>query len=208
MTPAPTAAGLQSTACAQQLRSSPSGGSSLPRRSRRRSSSPASFPSPGQIGLFIAAADGSDERPLLDRARRRLRPGVVAGRRVDRLHLGARRLGRSVPRQAGRHRPRAADRRSRRTTIRRRSLPTASSWSSSARAAAASAHLWTMDLQTRRAKALTSGRRRRLPAVVVARRPVDRVLVRSRQHDAVRARPLGAPAARRSLRRSTRTAPG
>ena len=37
----------------------------------RRSSFARVFPNAGQIGLFVAAADGSDERPLLDHARRR-----------------------------------------------------------------------------------------------------------------------------------------
>ena len=48
------------------------------------------FPQPGQIGLFVAAADGSAERALLAH-----RPDVdydavfFARRSVDRLHVGA-----------------------------------------------------------------------------------------------------------------------
>ena len=68
------------------------------------------FPQPGQIGLFIAAADGSDERPLVTPAEHRLRPGVGAGRLGHRLHVRAQRLRRSVSRQARRHRPRASHR--------------------------------------------------------------------------------------------------
>ena len=115
------------------------------------------FPQPGQIGLFIAAADGSDEHPLVSPARHGLRRDVVAGRRVDRLHVRAQRFGRPVSRQAGRQRPRTADRRARRTTTRRRSRPTARQLVFVTTRANGTADLWTLDLQTRRAKALTSG---------------------------------------------------
>ena len=57
------------------------------------------FPNAGQIGLFVAAADGSGERPLLDTPGMDYDAGVVARRRVDRLHLGSRRLGGFVSRR-------------------------------------------------------------------------------------------------------------
>ena len=63
--------------------------------------------------------------------------------------------------------------------------------------AGGTADLWTMDLQTRRGEGADVGARRRLPSGLVARRQVDRVLLRSRQHDADRPRPMGASAASR-----------
>ena len=166
---------------------------------RRRSSSPACFRTTGRSACSSPLRTAADEHPLLAVAGHRLRPGVVARRRVDRLHVGARRLRRSLSREAGRHRSRAADRQSR---LRRSGGVLAGRQAARvrhARARGGTANLWTLDLATQRAEAADLGRRRRLSAVVVARRPVDRVLVRPRQHDAVRARPLGAPAARRPL---------
>ena len=61
-------------------------------------------PNAGGLGLFIAGADGSGERPLLGAPDIDYDAVVVARRRVDRVHVGARRLRRSVSREAGRQR--------------------------------------------------------------------------------------------------------
>ena len=155
------------------------------------------FPNAGQVGLFIAAADGSDERPLLRRDVDYDPAWAPDGGSIvftsDRE--GSADLFRVKPDGTGLERltddPAYDDQAA--FSPDGRQLVFVSTRNGG------TADLWTMDLQTRRAKALTSGTRRRLPAVVVARRPVDRLLVRSRQHAAVRARPLGAPAARRPL---------
>ena len=115
------------------------------------------FPNAGQIGLFIAAADGSGERPLLN-VRDVDYDAVWApdGKSIvftsDRD--GSADLYRVDPdgSAASSGSPTILP-----TTTRRRSHRTARNSSSSARATAACARLWTMDLQTRRAKPLTVG---------------------------------------------------
>ena len=113
------------------------------------------FPGPGQIGLFIAAADGSDERPLLAvRTRTTMRRGrPTAPRSSSRPSATAPRICIASSRTARRSSDSPTIRR---TTIRRRSRPTAGNWFRQ-RADGGTADLWTMDLQTRRARALTSG---------------------------------------------------
>ena len=108
--------------------------------------------------------------------------GVVARRPVDRLHVGARRVGRSLSRQTGRQRARAADRRS---GVRRSGGVLSGRQAAGVRDDARRRHGGPVDDGSADAarEAADIGRRRRLPAVVVAGRPMDRVLVRSRQRD-------------------------
>ena len=47
------------------------------------------FPVPQDIGLFIANADGSDEHPLPGTSDVDYDAGVVAGWRLDRVHVRA-----------------------------------------------------------------------------------------------------------------------
>ena len=58
------------------------------------------FPNDGQIGLFVAARDGSGERPLLSTRDMDYDPVWSPRRPDDRVHLRSRRLGRSVSREA------------------------------------------------------------------------------------------------------------
>ncbi len=50
-------------------------------------------PQPGQLQLFVAASDGSGERPLLTSADTDYDPVVGSRRRIDRVHVRSRRLG-------------------------------------------------------------------------------------------------------------------
>ena len=128
---------------------------------------------------------------------------MVARWRVDRLHLRSRRLRRPLPREARRHGPRTAHRRPR---VRRSSRVFPRRHAARLR----------LDAQRRQGKSVDDGSadatregtdlgpRRRFPALMVTGRPVDRVLVRPRQHAPVRQGTLGAPADRRHLRHASR----
>ena len=160
------------------------------------------FPNAGQIGLFIAAADGSGERPLVGPGEIDYDPvwspdGASIVFTSDRN--GSADLYRVKPDGTGLERltdnPAYDDQAAFSPDGKQLVFVTTRS--------GGTADLWTMDLQTQTREGADVRARRRLPAVVVAGRPVDRVLVRSRQHAAVRARPLGASAARRSLRDSS-----
>ena len=139
------------------------------------------FPGPGQIGLFIAAADGSDERPLLAVRDADYDPVWApdgASIVFTSEREGSADLFRVKPDGTALERltddPSYDDQAA--------FSPDGGNLVFVSSRNGGFAHLWTMDLQTRQAKPLTSGERRRLPAVVVARRQLDRLLVRSRQH--------------------------
>src|SRR5262245_47932736 len=114
------------------------------------------FPNAGQLGLFIAAADGSDERPLLDTSEMNYDPvwapdGSVIVFASDRD--GSADLFRIKPDGSGLEKltdsPAYDDQAAFSPDGRQLVFVTTR--------AAGTADLWTMDLQTRRAKALTSG---------------------------------------------------
>ena len=114
------------------------------------------FPNAGQLGLFIAAADGSDERPLLDATEMNYDPiwapdGSFIVFASDRE--GSADLFRIKPDGSGLEKltdsPAYDDQAAFSPDGRQLVFVTTR--------AAGTADLWTMDLQTRRAKALTSG---------------------------------------------------
>ena len=161
------------------------------------------FPQPGQIGLFIAAADGSDERPLVapadvDYDATWAPDGASIVFTSERN--GSADLYRVKPDGSGLERltdnPAYDDQAA--FSPDGRQLVFVST------RGGGTADLWTMDLQTRRARALTSGpggdfRPSWSPDGQWIAFSSDRV-----EQPAVRPRALGAPAARRSLHRPSR----
>ena len=161
------------------------------------------FPGPGQIGLFIAAADGSDERPLLAVRDADYDPAWApdgASIVFTSEREGSADLFRVKPDGTALERltdnPAYDDQAA--FSPDGRQLVFVSSRHDGIAAfvddGPADAAGETVDV----------GERRRLPAVVVARRQMDRLLFRSRQHPPVRPRPMGTPAPGRSLSDSSR----
>ena len=156
------------------------------------------FPGPGQIGLFIAAADGSDERPLL--AVRDADYDPVWAPDGASIVFTSEREGSA---DLFRVKPDG-------TALER--LTDDPAYDDQAAFSPDGRQLGLRQLPKRRLRAFVDdgpadaaretvdvGDRRRLPAVVVARRQLDRLLFRSRQHPPVRPRPVGTPAPGRSL---------
>ena len=165
------------------------------------------WPNAGQVGLFIADADGGSERPLVGLGEIDYDPvwspdGPSIVFTSDRN--GSADLYRVKPDGTGLERltdsPAYDDQAAFSPDGKQLVFVTTRN--------GGTADLWTMDLQTKTGEGADVRARRRLPAGVVARRQVDRLLVRSRQHDADGPRPLGASAARRRVSRCIPTAPG
>src|SRR6266508_3644346 len=159
------------------------------------------FPNAGQIGLFIAAADGTDERTLVAAGEVDYNPvwapdGASIVFTSDRD--GSANLFRVKPDGTRAARRRSGVRRSGGVLARWQAtgLRQLASWRlrASVDDGPAVAARESADVRTRR----------RFPAGVVAGGQMDRLRVGSRQLDAVRARAMGAPAPRRSVRRAFR----
>jgi hypothetical protein len=100
--------------------------------------------------VFIANADGSNERPLIAPADIDYDATWSPDGASDRVHVGAQRLGRSVSREADGSGLGTTHRQSRVRRPSGVSLPTASNSSSSRRAPAARSDLWTLEIATQK----------------------------------------------------------
>ena len=163
------------------------------------------WPNAGQIGLFIADADGGSERPLVGLGEIDYDPvwsPDAASIVFTSDRNGSADLYRVKPDGTGLERltdsPAYDDQAAFSPDGKQLVFVTTRS--------GGTADLWTLDLQTQAREGADVRTWRRLPSRLVARRQVDRVCFRSGQHDAVRPRPLGTSAAGRRLCRCTRTA--
>ena len=161
------------------------------------------FPQPGQIGLFMAAADGSNERPLVtpadidyDAAWAPDGASIVFTSERN----GSADLYRVKPDGTGLERLTDSPAYDDQAAF----SPDGKQLVFVSTRAGGTADLWTMDLQTRKREGADVGSWRRLSAVVVPGRPVDCVLFGPNEQPAVRARALGTSPARRPLHRPSR----
>jgi TolB protein len=111
---------------------------------------------PTEATLFISNADGSAERPLTQPGSLDYNPSWSPEGRLDRVHIGACRIGRSVSAFIPTEQASNASPTTRHTTIRLLFLPMAPGLCSSPRAGGR-ANLWILDAASHKATPLTSG---------------------------------------------------
>ena len=160
------------------------------------------FPQPGQIGLFIAAADGSNDAPGhpadIDYDAAWAPDGASIVFTSERN--GSADLYRVKPDGTGLERLTDSPAYDDQAAF----SPDGKQLVFVSTRAGGTRRSVDVDLQTRTGEGADVGPGRRLPSIVVAGRSVDCVFVRPREQPAVRARPLGASPARRSLHRPSR----